>query len=391
LCSAVEGNSNDEERRNDNFLQMNIENYLRNKYDFKYNEILNRTFYKPKDQTDFGILQGYDFNSMFRDIQNNDIKVAIGNLKSLLESDFVPKYDPFKDYFTGLAKWDRKTDHINKLAKTVITTDEDLFYWAFKKWLVALVACALEPNTANHSVLIFTGKQGLGKTTWMMNLIPEKLKEYGYSGNINPSNKDSTILISERLLINMDELSSYSKSKVEAFKELITKEVITERRPYGYFSENYIRRASFCGSANHNEILMDVTGNRRFLVFEALDIDFDHGIDLDQVYSQAYELLQQGFKHYFDKDDIARIESNNEKYKQTSAEEEYLDKFFDLPLAGQENQVKYMNATEIIEYIKFNSKGYINFTATNLGKLLKSKGFETKKVDGLKKYIVSLK
>ena len=370
---------------------MNIENYLRNKYDFKYNEILNRTFYKPKNQADFGILQGYDFNSMFRDIQNNDIKVAIGNLKSLLESDFVTKYDPFKDYFNGLPKWNGEMDHISNLAKTVKTTDDELFYWAFKKWLVAMVACALEPTTANHSVLIFTGKQGLGKTTWMMNLLPKELKEYGYSGNINPSNKDSTILISERLLINMDELSSYSKSKVEAFKELITKEVITERRPYGYFSENYVRRASFCGSANHNEILMDVTGNRRFLVFEALDIDFDHGIDLDLVYSQAYTLLNQGFKHYFDREDIARIESNNEKYKQTSAEEEYLDKFFDLPGPGQEQEVKFMNATEIIEYIKFNSTGYIGFTATNLGKLLKSKGFETKKIDGLKKYMVILK
>lgn len=370
---------------------MNIEVFLNNKYDFKYNEILNRTYYKLKQANAFGLLKGYEFNSMFRDIQNNDIKANLGSLKSLLESDFVPKYDPFKDYFNSLPKWDGRTDYILNLAKTVKTTDDELFQWALKKWLVALVACALEPTTANHSVLIFTGKQGLGKTSWMMSLVPDDLKDYSYSGNINPSNKDSTILISEKLLINMDELSSYSKTKVEAFKELITKEVITERRPYGYFSENYIRRASFCGSANHNEILMDVTGNRRFLVFEALDIDYQHKIELRNVYSQALTLLKQDFRHYFDRDDIAQIEKNNEQYKQSSAEEEYLEKYFDIPKEGLEMDVKMMNATEIIEYIKKNSTGFINFTPTNLGKILKAKGYQTKKVDGLKKYLVILK
>ncbi len=370
---------------------MRVENFLNEKYEFKYNEILNRTFFKPKETAHFDILKGYEFNSIFREVKNNDIPISVGNMKSLLESNFVPKYNPFQDYFNSLPKWDGKTDYILALSKTVKTTDDSLFHWAFKKWLIALVACAIEPYTANHSILIFTGKQGIGKTSWMMNLLPEELKEYGYSGNINPANKDSTILISEKMLINMDELSSYSKNKVEAFKELITKDVITERRPYGYFSENYIRRASFCGSANHNEILMDVTGNRRFLVFEALEIDYTTKINLSQVYSQAKALLEQGFRHYFDKEDIKRIETNNEQYKQSSAEEEYLEKYFRLPGLGDEVEIKPMNATEIIDYIKRMATGYINFTPTGMGKLLKAKGFETRKIDGLKKYLVILK
>ena len=366
---------------------MRVENFLNEKYEFKYNEILNRTFFNQKQAEHFDLLKGYEFNSIFREVKNNDIPITTGNFKSLLESDYVPKFDPFKDYFNSLPKWDGE-DHISALAKTVKTTDDELFQWAFKKWVVALVACATESQTANHSVLIFTGKQGIGKTTWMMNLLPEELKEYGYSGNINPSNKDSTILISEKILINMDELSSYSKSKIEAFKELITKDVITERRPYGYFSENYIRRASFCGSANHNEILMDMTGNRRFLVFEAIDINYTTKVNLELVYSQAKALLDKGFRHYFDKEDIKRIEANNEQYKQSSAEEEYLEKYFKIPGVGDEEKVKALNATEIIEYIKRMASGYINFTPTSMGKLLKAKGFETKKIDGLKKYLV---
>ena len=369
------------------------EKYLNENYEFKYNEILTRVFFRKKgEHSKFKLLKGYEFNSLYRELKNNDIKLAVGNFKSLLESDFVPKFNPFKDYFRNLPEWNGEVDYIGRLAETVETTDNELFRWAFKKWIVALVACALKPDIANHSVLIFTGAQGIGKTTWLMRLLPEKLKEYGYSGSINPGNKDSNLLLSEKLLINMDELSSYNKSKIEAFKDLITKEVISERRAYGYFSENYVRNATFCGTANHNEVLMDVTGNRRFLVFEAVSFQRDHGVNLDNVYSQAYSLMKSGFQYYFDLDEIKRIETNNEQYKQSNAEEEYLDKFFKTPEGNTaEECIRYMNATEVIQFIRNNTSGYININSSSMGKLLKSKGFESTKKDGLKKYIVVVK
>lgn len=370
---------------------MNIEKYLNENYDFRYNEVSSRTIYKNKEKEGFKLLDDYRFNSLFRETRNKDIKVNVGNLRSLLASDFVPKYDPFKQFFNSLPKWDRKADYIEELASTVVTTDDGFFRWAFKKWLVALVGCAINPEISNHSVLILTGAQGTGKTTWFKNLLPAQLQEYEFSGNINPHHKDSTILLSEKLLINLDEMSSYSKSKVEAFKELITKDIITERRPYGHFNENYIRRASFCGSSNTNEILMDVTGNRRFLVNEAISFNNQHSVDLNLVYSQAKTLLDDGFKHYFDLEDIAVVEKNNERYKQTSSEEEYLEKFFEVPTNANKDSAKRMNATEVADYMKTNISGYYKFDITNLGKLLKAKGYPDGKVNGIKKYYVIIK
>jgi len=312
----------------------------------------------------------------------------VSGLKCLLESDFVEKFNPFEDYFNDLPKWDESKDYISELASTISTTDDELFKWAFKKWLVAFVGCAIKEDITNHSVLILTGKQGSGKTTWLMNLLPQELKEYGYSGNINPKNKDSNILLSEKILINIDELASYSKAQVESYKELITKDKITERRAYGYFSENYIRRASFVGSSNHNEILMDVTGNRRFLVFETLNIDYKSTINYTQLFAQALHLFNSGFQHYFDKEDINRIELNNEKYKQTSQEEDYVEKYFSLP-SNTEDEIKvYMNATEVVEYLKNQISIQVNFNVINIGKLLKAKGFETVKKKGIKKFIL---
>ncbi|WP_299676516.1 VapE domain-containing protein [uncultured Tenacibaculum sp.] len=367
---------------------MNIESYLNQKYIFKYNEILSRTFYKEKEKNEeLKLLENYKFNSIVRELKNHDLKESVQGLKSLLESDFVKKFNPIKDYFNNLPEWD-DFDYIGELSYTIKTTDDELFRWAFKKWLVSFVGCAIDEETTNHSVLILTGKQGSGKTTWLMNLLPKKLKTYGYSGNIKPGNKDSNLLLSEKILINIDELASYNKAQVEAYKELITKDKITERRAYGYFSENFIRRASFVGSSNHNEILMDVTGNRRFLVFETVDIDYKIQVDLDKVYSQAVSLYRSGFKHYFDLDDIKRIELNNEKYKQTSLEEEYIEKFFSVPLSTTDENTVFMNATEVIEYLQRNTNLNISFNPVRIGKLLKAKGFQSIKKKGLKKFIL---
>ena len=368
---------------------MEIEKFLNAKYIFRYNEILGRTLYKNKNNKgSFKLLKNYKLNSIYRELKNNGIKVSVQGLKSLLESDYVPKFDPFKAYFENLPKSDGKTDYILKLAKMVKTTDDELFHWAFKKWIVAFVACAIKEEITNHTALILTGKQGSGKTTWLTNLVPKKLKEYCYSGKIKPENKDSNILLSERLLINMDEMASYTKNQVEAFKELITKDVVSERRAYGYFTENYVRRASFVGSSNHKDVLMDVTGNRRFLVFESTNIEYLKKVDLDLVYSQAIALFRSGFKYFFDKEDIARIEANNEQYKQTNLEEEYLDKYFRIPSDGDEKSIVRMNASEIIEYIKSKTNTYLGLKPVSFGKLLKSKGFQTSKIDGLYKYSV---
>ena len=362
------------------------EDFLNERYQFRYNEILNRTFYKDIDsEKEFELLKSYKLNSIKRELNNKGINATLTDLKCLLESDFVPKYNPFKEYFYGLKKWNN-IDYINMLAETILTTKNEDFIWAFKKWIVALVACAIEEETTNQAILILSGKQGIGKTTWLKQLVPSQLKEYFFSGNVNPNNKDSTLLLSEKLLINLDELASLNKKQIEAFKEMVTKSVISERRAYGQFTENYIRRASFVGSSNHNEILMDVTGNRRFLCFEAVDIHFNHTIDMDLVYSQVMYLINNDFKFHFDGDDIKRLEENNKMFTQSSEENDWIDELFSVP--NSSDDCEFMNATEIAHYIKSLKGLYRNIDVLTIGKIMTSKGYQKKKVKQTYKYMV---
>lgn len=366
-----------------------IEAYLNKKYDFRLNEITNRGYYKTKEENEYTLLKSYQFNSIYRELKNNGHRITTQGLKSILESDFVKCYNPIQDYLNSLPKWDNTTDYIGQLCDTVRTKNDILFRWAFQKWFIAYVACALEDEIINHSSLILTGKQGIGKTTWLLNLVPRELIEYRYTGKVNPSNKDSNLLLTERILINMDELASYNKNQIDAFKELITKDIVSERRAYGHFTEDYVRRASFVGSANHNDILIDVTGNRRFLVFEAIEIDFNHKVDLKMVYSQALAMFKSGFQFYFDQKEIKRIEEHNKNFKQTSMEEEYIEKYFRVP-DSVDAQVVYMNATEVIEFIKGRAKGYLNLNIVTIGKLLTAKGFPQGRDAGVRKYILEL-
>jgi len=91
----------------------------------------------------------------------------------------------------------------------------------FRKWIVASVACATQQDVVNHSALIINGKQGVGKTTFIKSLIPNELKDYTYFGSIDPTNKDTTIQLSQCLFIVLDELVGLTKHNMSALKELI--------------------------------------------------------------------------------------------------------------------------------------------------------------------------
>lgn len=367
-----------------------IEKYLDKKYEFKYNVLKSKTSYRKKETTDiFTDVTDYDLNSIKRELDKKGLKISHAELSRLLKSNFVPRYNPFEDYLKALPKYDYATDYIDKLANTVSTTNDDFFKWAFKKWLVGLIACALDKDKTNQQVLIITGKQGCGKTTWLKNLVPESFKDYVYNGSINPNNKDTKIAMSEYLILNMDEMSTYTKVQIESFKEMITLDKITERKPYGLCSETYPRISSFVGSSNENDVLIDLTGNRRFLCSEAIEINYQHNIDMDLVYSQAYQLYLDGYKYYFDFEDTKRIEENNMNFTKSSIENDWIDKLFQKPNEN-DSKIEYMNATEIGEFIK--KKGaQLVLEPNQIGKIMKHKGFGIKKICGISKYIVSKK
>ena len=121
---------------------------------------------------------------------------------------------------------------------------------------------------------------------------------------LNHSNKDTLIHLAECMLINLDELENLNRSEIGSLKEIITKTHIRMRKAYGHNNENMPRRASFAGSVNTAQFLNDTTSSRRFLCFEVEHIEYTHDIDINKVYAQALQLKEDGFRHWFNQEEI---------------------------------------------------------------------------------------
>ncbi len=345
-----------------------VENFLLSKYRFRNNTITGRLEYRFLTKKVWHQMNDYIENSMLRELLKNKVRTNMGGLRNLLYSDFCELYNPFSTYFESLPAWDEQTDYIAQLADTITTTHQDLWHTCFKKWLVAMVGCVLDEKIINQTVIVFSGKQGIGKTTWMENLVPKELKQYLFSGTINPNNKDTLIHLSECMLINLDELENLNRTEIGSLKELITKTHIRIRRAYGHTNETLPRIASFAGSVNTVQFLNDTTGSRRFLSFEVTDIKYDHKVALNDVYSQALHLFQSGFRFWFNRDEITDINKNNEQYQLRSPEEELLLTWFEA--CSRDNANAFLTASQILA--KLADKAKINVSDSSVNKLGKA-------------------
>jgi predicted P-loop ATPase len=244
-----------------------------------------------------------------------------------------------------------------------------------------MVGSLYDSTVVNQTVLVFCGSQGIGKTTWVLNLIPNKLKDYVFSGYLQPHNKDSILLLSECALINLDELEGLNKGEIDSLKEMITKPQIKVRRPYASSSEVLTRRASFAGSINSHEFLHDYSGNRRFLCFTVNNIQYKHKVDIEKVLAQALYLFQGGFQYWFDQAEIRKVNQQNEAYRVIDIEEELLLKWY--KPCNYSNASKILTTAQILQLLYQNAGlSRTNRTLQKIGKILRANDFERIKHKG---------
>lgn len=373
------------------FDPTNIKGFLQSQYKFRYN-VITGVVELFKDGK-FIRLDDRQFHSILQHVKDSGGKISENGLNSILQSNFVPSFHPFREFFYSLPDHDLENDpdYILQLSETVQTTNDAYWEKCLRKWMVAAVGCAINDNIENQVVLILKAIQGIGKSTWLLKLLPFQLDDYVYSGILNPTDKDTMSHLAECFLINLDELESLTKYKEAALKEIITKSSIRIRRPYSRFAENMTRHASFTGSVNHTNILHDSTGSRRFLIHEALDIDYQHDVDIDKAWAQAYKLFKEGFRFYFDADEIKEVNKENSSFEVASTEEELLLQHFEPIENPTSGDVKY-TATEILKII-YDDKLPSNTrsASTTLGQALSKHGFNYVMIKGAKKYYASLK
>jgi len=377
-----------------------VEFLLSQWYRTRYNEVTGMIEWKfASVKSEFANLTDKVEHTIFRYLHWAKQCIPISVLHIILKSDYSPDYNPFTDYFSRL-KWDGVTDYIGQLADSVKTTDKKYWDFCFRKWFVAYVGSMIDDDTINHTVIVLTGGQGIGKSTWMRRLVAPALRQYLCPSIQGADSKDVSIFLTENILIILDELENLNRKDLAAFKELITRPKVKIRRPYGRNMENLPRRASFIASVNYEQILTDMSGTRRYLCATVLDIDYEHTVDMDGAMAQAYELFLSGFQYWFNQEEIKELNVKNEDFRVKSIEEELVETWLRSVTREEwrnKNQLsngeafQVMTATQIAA--KLFEKARMNmtdYTIMKIGKTLTNLGFVRLRKGNSKVYIVRM-
>lgn len=345
------------------------------KYDFMNNIILNEVFASEKGETDFHPVNP---STLYIECRQSGFRTSVAEINTFLSSDFIPKSNPFQEYFNKVERtWDKAVhgDYIKIFTGYVQVTDQDRFVVQFKKWLVRCVACSLQEDYFNKQALIFVQeKQNSGKTTLTRFLVPKTLVHY-HVENISVD-KDSQIALCQNFGVIQDELSTLSRTEINAQKTLMSKSYVKVRHPYDKKPKMEPRRASIWGSTNKAEFLTDATGSVRWLCFTVVDIDWSYKsqIDIDRVWSQAYQLFKSGFKYEMTAQEILQNELANNQYKTITTEVELVQKFYSP--GTRENHDQFFTATDICQHLMANGNGNLRLNVVEIGKALRLLGHE---------------
>lgn len=364
-----------------------IENFLKERYEFRLNVVSNDVEIKNKDADSFEVMNE---STLIIEMLRDGYKGVDKDFKYLMRSDFVKQYDPFLAYFNGLEKWDGKTDCIKQLASFITVKDPIWFYDMFKKHLVRTVACGVGAIPFNKHCLVFHGQQNDGKSSFVR-FLAKPFDEY-YTENIDFENKDGLIALCSNIIINLDELAVLSRTDINRAKSFFTADKVKIRRPYESKPTTAQRRASFFASTNDDEFLTDTTGNVRWLVMKINGINHDNGgrggytsIDIHRVWAQAYALFSSGFQYQLTKEEIAKSEENNKEHLRSFPELDLVKHYFE-PCSKDSLENEFISATEMLRRLQRIVGSEIKLNHIMIGRALKQLGFEQQQKYNEKKY-----
>ena len=330
-------------------------------------------------------------NSLWKDL-SKEKPVRMQDLHHVIESDYVAAYHPFRFYLEHLPPWtEEQGDNIMELSLSVNVkgdSDEQFLFAAYlKKWLVAMVASWMDDKVVNNVMLVLIGEQGAYKTTWFAHLLPPQLREYFYTKtNSGMVSKDDLLTLSQYGLMCWEELDSMQLKELNKLKAAMTMPSINERAAYARHHENRPHLASFCGTGNNVQFLSDPTGTRRWLPFEVVSIEspLSQPFNYEGIYSQAYALYRQGFRYWFDRNEILQLAQHNKQFETAQSANELIDEFFRKPVGIEGGD--FLPASVILQLI--GGANMKELSSTKVGRALTEMGFEYKLRDGIRRYRV---
>lgn len=331
--------------------------FLQENYEFRHNMLSGKVEFRcitEDDKTEeWSVVTPKVMNSIVR-----KAKMEIAGKKSprtdieeYINSDAVKDYDPIAHYLRHLPAWDGK-NHVADLFNRIPGLTSEQLSWC-ATWLRSMVAhwLGLDLMHGNEVTPVLIGRQGCGKTTFAMSLLPPQLRTY-YLDHINFGNKfDADMALTHNLLVNIDEFANMKGSQQGKLKQTLSKQKVNGRPIFGKTQEDRRRYASFLATTNDEQPLCDPTGSRRFICLKVPDkmmIDNLSPIDYDQLYAQVmYEIMEKQIPYWFTNAEEERIQMMNQPFTKEETLAGMLTNCFRLP-TGEESG-NWLTLPQVIE------------------------------------------
>lgn len=355
-----------------------IELYLRRNHPMRFNTVEIQTeFLDGKPVTDRHI------NGIYISLKKALGKeVNKGDIDAIIESPLVPEYNPILDFFEQ-NKHRQPVGNIEKLASSITPSLNEFVKREFpqyvqyflKRWLVGIVASA--HGEYSPLMLVLTGGQNTGKTEFFRRLFPNELRRY-FDDSKQANAKDEEILLCKKLLILDDEFSGKNKQEIRRFKELSSKQTVTQRLTYGRRHQSFERIAVFCGTCNDTNVLNDPTGNRRIIPVEVVRINHDlyNNIDKTDLLIEAYHAWKAGYSHHLNQEEVKYLNESTHEFEEHELERELILQFFSPITKGASGFPERLTATQIKVHIERDTNQRTSLR--KIGQYLKSLEFQCK-------------
>ena len=301
------------------------------------------------------------------------------DIQRFVRSRRISEYHPFTAYFERLPEWDG-TDRVSALARRV--SDDPVWVNGFHRWMLGLSAQWMQfrpdTNRANSvAPLLVSSRQGLGKSTFCRLLMPDALKAYYTESYDLSSPASAEARLAAYGLINLDEFDKLGVSKMPLLKNLMQASALNIRKAYKRSASALPRIASFIGTSNREDLLVDRTGSRRFLC-----VSLEHAIDCttsvehEQLYAQLKAELLSGERSWFNKEEEQTIQRHNALFYKHVPEEEVFRLCFRFATEEDHPQeVLTLSATQLFERMKSaHPSAMRGMTAYSLSRILPQLG-----------------
>lgn len=380
-----------------------------NNYSVKYNQITHNFEFLGFDEDESSEHLAENVPSILRDC----LKKQFTGVTRQTIIEYITRYATRHRYNPVLnliksVKWDGKNyiGQIYDIFHIPANTEEGLYSRIFiQKWLMQCV-CGLFNTIENpfslDLVLVFIGRQGIGKTRFFEKLAL-KSAFFGEGICLDPRDKDSVIQATSKWIGELGEIGSTMKKDMDSVKAFITKSTDEYRTPYGKASLHYPRITSFVGTVNDTEYLIDQTGNRRFLTVQLppdLVIDYETQIkpfNALQLWAQVYWLVTEAEKEGKTKESCFRLTENEKQYlerrnsnfiKPMKGENEVLD-ILEEQQTPENGYICTFKEMTVLQFIQMYN---LRYDARTVGKVLKKYGYEpkTKRVNGEPRRVITL-